>query len=213
MWVLTPGAGLGRLSWEIAHLGFNSQGNEFSYFMLLASQFILNNDLGIKKLKIHPFILQNSNIIKIEDEVRSIAIPDISPFTIMSPGQNKPDFSMCAGEFVEVYKQQKGRWDCIVTCFFVDTAKNIIEYVETFWEILKPGGYWINLGPLLYHYADSDVEQSIELSYNEFKHVILSYGFIFLREETKSTTYTTNKLSMLQSIYNCVFFTCQKPIQ
>jgi carnosine N-methyltransferase len=40
--ILTPGAGLGRLSWDIARLGFESQGNEFSYFMLLTSNFILN---------------------------------------------------------------------------------------------------------------------------------------------------------------------------
>jgi carnosine N-methyltransferase len=40
--VLVPGAGLGRLAWEIARLGFETQGNEFSYFMLLASNYILN---------------------------------------------------------------------------------------------------------------------------------------------------------------------------
>jgi carnosine N-methyltransferase len=40
--VLVPGAGLGRLAWEIARIGFETQGNEFSYFMLLTSNFILN---------------------------------------------------------------------------------------------------------------------------------------------------------------------------
>jgi carnosine N-methyltransferase len=39
--VLVPGAGLGRLMYEIAKLGFKSQGNEFSYYMLLCSNFIL----------------------------------------------------------------------------------------------------------------------------------------------------------------------------
>lgn len=37
-------------------------------------------------------------------------------------------------------------WDCVTTCFFIDTAHNVIEYVETIWKILKPGGAWINLG-------------------------------------------------------------------
>ncbi len=37
-------------------------------------------------------------------------------------------------------------WDCVATCFFIDTAHNVIEYVETIWKILKPGGVWINLG-------------------------------------------------------------------
>lgn len=40
--VLVPGAGLGRLAWELANLGYTCQGNEFSFFMLLASNFILN---------------------------------------------------------------------------------------------------------------------------------------------------------------------------
>ena len=37
-------------------------------------------------------------------------------------------------------------WDCVATCFFIDTAHNIIEYVERLWKILKPGGAWINFG-------------------------------------------------------------------
>jgi carnosine N-methyltransferase len=40
--VLHPGCGLGRLVFEFAVRGFKSQGNEFAYFMLLSSNFILN---------------------------------------------------------------------------------------------------------------------------------------------------------------------------
>ena len=40
--VLVPGAGLGRLAFEIAVLGFKAQGNEFSLHMLMVSNFILN---------------------------------------------------------------------------------------------------------------------------------------------------------------------------
>jgi len=37
-------------------------------------------------------------------------------------------------------------WDCIATVFFIDTAHNIVAYIETIWKILKPNGYWINMG-------------------------------------------------------------------
>ena len=40
--ILVPGAGLGRLAFELARHGYMCQGNEFSMFMLLASNFILN---------------------------------------------------------------------------------------------------------------------------------------------------------------------------
>ena len=40
--MLVPGAGLGRLAFEIARCGYSCQGNEFSLFMLFASNFVLN---------------------------------------------------------------------------------------------------------------------------------------------------------------------------
>lgn len=68
-------------------------------------------------------------------------------------------------------------WDCVATCFFIDTAHNIIEYVERLWKILKPGGVWINFGPLLYHFEDIPNEKSFELSYTDLRSIILSFGF------------------------------------
>jgi len=43
-------------------------------------------------------------------------------------------------------------WDCIATVFFIDTAHNIVAYLETIWKILKPNGYWINLGQYCYRH-------------------------------------------------------------
>ena len=40
--VLVPGCGLGRLVFEMAKRKFRAIGNEFSYFCLLSSNFILN---------------------------------------------------------------------------------------------------------------------------------------------------------------------------
>ena len=39
-----------------------------------------------------------------------------------------------------------GTWDVVVTCFFIDTATNIISYLEVIHKILKEGGTWINIG-------------------------------------------------------------------
>ena len=48
--ILVPGAGLGRLAFEIAKRGYSCQGNEFSLFMLFASNFVLNKYYSKKKL-------------------------------------------------------------------------------------------------------------------------------------------------------------------
>ena len=82
-----------------------------------------------------------------------VKIPDVCPNEVMR-GDKQYDFSMVAGEFVEVYSKQVGTWDCIVTCFFLDTAHNILEYIECIAQLLRPGGLWVNMGPLLYHYAE-----------------------------------------------------------
>ena len=120
------------------------------------------------------------------------------------------EMSMVAGEFVHVYKNQLNKWDSIVTCFFIDTANNIIEYIETIYNIMKVNGVWINIGPLLYHYTEVESECSIELSWKEVKHIIEGFGFEIKKEEERKCTYSSTEESMLQSVYRCVFFVAVK---
>lgn len=107
------------------------------------------------------------------DQFRGFKIPDVNPSSLPKGS----DFSMVAGDFVEVYRDQPNSWDCIITCFFMDTARNVFEYIDTIRTALKPGGIWINFGPLLYHYEEMPNEFSIELSYDEFRTVVLKMGF------------------------------------
>lgn len=169
-------------------MGYGAQGNEFSYFMLLASNFILNVVDTVEKYEIHPFIHNWCNLFSDEDAFAAYKIPDICPGDKIQAGS---DFSMVAGEFVEVYRDQKGNsnfmllfeqckieaWDSIITCFFIDTANNIIKYIETIYHILRDDGVWINFGPLLYHYAEMEDQKSIELSWEEVRHIIIKVGF------------------------------------
>ncbi|XP_067123936.1 carnosine N-methyltransferase [Centruroides vittatus] len=206
--ILVPGAGLGRLSYEIARRGYTCQGNEYSLFMLFASNFMLNKCKGVNLFRVYPWIHQYCNVMDSEDQVRPSTFPDVDP-SDLPPNS---EFSMAAGNFTEAYTEPDS-WDCIATCFFMDTANNIVSYIETIWNILKPGGYWINLGPLLYHFADIPNEFSIEPSYEEVKKIILSFGFQMLKEKTGlRTPYTQNPRSMMFYEYRSVFFVCQKPI-
>eukprot|EP01017_Pseudomicrothorax_dubius_P051369 TRINITY_DN987_c0_g1_i3.p1 TRINITY_DN987_c0_g1~~TRINITY_DN987_c0_g1_i3.p1 ORF type:complete len:422 (+),score=109.32 TRINITY_DN987_c0_g1_i3:115-1266(+) len=206
--VLVPGCGLGRLVFDLACKGFAAQGNEFSYFMLLGSNFILNVVERAEAFEIQPFIHNFSNNFETNDPFEPHLIPDVNLKTLIPEDS---DFSMVAGEFVEVYKAQLNTWDAIATCFFIDTANNIIQYIETIYNILKPGGVWVNFGPLLYHYAELTNECSIELSWEELRHVILQFGFEIKSEEVRQSTYIAEKRTMMSVMYNCIFFVAIKP--
>lgn len=45
------------------------------------------------------------------------------------------------GEFVKVYSavEQEGQFDSVVTCFFIDTAGDILEYLAVIAHVLRPG--------------------------------------------------------------------------
>ena len=77
--VLVPGAGLGRLAFEIAKLGFECQGSEFSLFMLIASHFILNKCQSANTHVVYPFIHNYCNNVKAKDQLASVTFPDVDP--------------------------------------------------------------------------------------------------------------------------------------
>lgn len=53
-----------------------------------------------------------------------------------------------------------------------------MEYLEVIYRVLKPGGIWINLGPLLWHWENnSSRDVSIELSLDEVKLLVAEVGF------------------------------------
>ncbi|KAL7067694.1 hypothetical protein ACR3K2_19680 [Cryptosporidium serpentis] len=200
--VLIPGAGLGRLLFEVAKLGYACQGNELSYAMLLASNFVLNYVFEPNSIVLYPYVLSLSNRPKKSDNTRPVIIPDISVSNYIESGH---DFSMCAGEFVEIYSKQHECWDAVLTCFFLDTARNILAYIRTIITLLPRGGLWANLGPLLYHYSGMLDITSIELSWEEIKPFIQEY-FDIITEEWRHATYTWNPSSMFKIDYKCIYF-------
>ncbi|XP_028131130.1 carnosine N-methyltransferase [Diabrotica virgifera virgifera] len=205
--VLVPGAGLGRLAFEIASKGFFCQGNEFNLYMIIVSFFVLNLCKKEDEYEVYPWIHQYCNNLKVEDQLFSVRFPDAIPTLTPDNG-----FSMTAGDFLEVYTHSDD-WHCVATCFFIDCAANVVQYIENIYKILKPGGLWVNLGPLLYHYSDMKNEKSVEPSFQVVMQVITKMGFELEKCETHiKTKYCQNPKSMLQYEYDSVFFVCRKPI-
>lgn len=112
----------------------------------------------------------------------------------------------------------------MATCFFIDTAHNVVEYVELIHHLLPPGGLWVNLGPLLYHWADatdggssSDGPEgggggpmSIEIPLDVLLRVAQDVGFDLIKQETVCAPYMANAKSMHRTAYHAEFFAMVK---
>ena len=160
--ILVPGAGLGRLVFELCRRGYTVQGNEISYHQLIVSNWILNHTVKGQQFDLYPFALEFSNVISRDHQLKKVKVPDVHPGSALEDvfgrtTANAADrMSMTAADFVVLYgdEEHKGMFNAVVTVYFIDTAPNLIRYIETIRNCLQEGGLWINLGPLLWHFAD-----------------------------------------------------------
>lgn len=246
--VLVPGAGLGRLAMEICCAGFTVEGNEISYHQLMASNMMLNYTARAEQFPLYPWALSFSNHVSRADQLQRVAIPDIHPATVLdeaSIGKNthaSERMSMSAGDFCVVYKSAENSevYDAVTTVFFIDTAPNLIAYIETIRNCLKSGGIWINLGPLLWHFENNPPgsndneatggahqdgkangrpqEQgiaepgSMELTDDEVVALVKRFGFQIEKHEVGkiATGYIQDPRSMLMNIYRPSFWIARK---
>lgn len=237
--VLVPGAGLGRLVFDLCMAGFSAEGNEISYHQLLASSWVLNHTQRKGEHALYPFALHFSNLKSRTQQLRKVMIPDVHPGTAMAErksggGAGSVDvplgsMNMSAADFLILYggPSQNEAFDAVATVFFIDTAPNLIRYIETIHNCLKPGGLWINIGPLLWHFEDrssagtdggkprdetDDPEQEfqgigepggMELTEEEIFQLLETMGFKIQKhvEPSHECGYIQDRDSMLRNVY------------
>lgn len=236
--VLVPGAGLGRLVFEICNAGYDVEGNEISFHALMASNWILNKLEPEEKYSLYPFAIKFSNHEKLEDQMQSVQIPDVHPGTELRRDERSKDnppgtMSMSASDFLTAYQQedQHEAFDVVATVFFIDTAPNVIRYIEAIRHTLKTGGYWINLGPLLWHLQHREPESisqntsdaqdipgieepgSIQLNQEDIINLVQMMGFeveILDMSLEPNVGYIQQRTSMLQDTYRVLHFVAKK---
>lgn len=93
--VLVPGCGLGRLPLEIAAAGYCCQGNEFSAFMAIASNFVLNGIAEKNSYCVYPWISNVCNVVRPEDSMQGISVPDTAAGDLLNAF--RPSKSIHAG--------------------------------------------------------------------------------------------------------------------
>jgi carnosine N-methyltransferase len=205
--VLCPGSGVGRLALDVNLAGFGAVGNEFSYFMLLASHKILNGCRGeADRFTIYPWATEASNVLSRADQTRAVTIPDVIPGEArVQAGVADVLFAMAAGDFLEIFDEE-GSFDAVATCFFIDTAHNVFQYIDAIVALLPVGGVWVNLGPLLWHFAGIAGESSIEPCWEDIRAYIDIYFEIRDEKILKNIPYTSNQRSLMRTVYDCIFF-------
>ncbi|KAF8465935.1 N2227-like protein-domain-containing protein, partial [Kalaharituber pfeilii] len=194
--VLVPGSGVGGLVWEIAGMGFEVTGVEWSFYVASLAHFVGSAPVAPSsedgKHELYPYIEWWSHHITTANMTRAAKFPfdrahlpppvssahksnDAPPLPKSHPAHRvtllEEDFTLLHqdGEFES--------YDAIVTLFFLDTAQNIVQYIKKIHEYLKPGGFWVNLGPFLY-----GTSPWIELSLGEVIEVAeAGLGFEFVR--------------------------------
>jgi hypothetical protein len=156
---------------------------------------------------------------------RSISFPDVTPrftpnfhlveqdfLTLPIPSTTKPSDNPA---FLWSTNQSSEGYDFIVTLFFIDTSLDVFATMKHIHTLLRPGGSWINLGPLLW---TGGAQAKVELSLDEILLAAEKIGFV-LQDEAQGTRarrtveceYTSDPNAMMQMIYKAEFWVARKP--
>jgi len=201
--ILVPGCGVGGLLWEVAAMGFEAVGVEWSFWINIMQHFVasagpipivmdteLQVDGGGHKGQhtIYPYIDWWSHHATNSNMTRPIYFPHPSaplPPAIPPPSSDSTYSLVDAHPAHRVFLYESDfttihppfsppQYPCIITLFFLDTAQSLPTYLRKIHDYLLPGGVWINLGPLLY-----GTKPWVELSLEEVIAVAEGMGFVF----------------------------------
>lgn len=92
------------------------------------------------------------------------------------PASWSSSLSLEIGDLVALADAQPGSQDAVVTCFLIDTGKHVLDYLWAIRRLLRPGGAWLNLGPLNYHVTLLD--GAVQLTFEEVEAAAAEMGFV-----------------------------------
>ncbi|CCE63981.1 hypothetical protein TPHA_0G01440 [Tetrapisispora phaffii CBS 4417] len=200
--ILVPGPGVGRIPFELAkkYPKCQVESIELSNLMYLLNEFALTHQ---EDITIRPFAQYFSSQLDSGDQLREFNVP-------LSCIRKLPNLNIRHGDFRNISINEKYDRIVIVTVYFIDTAENILEYIDTMEKLTKFAHTkqinWINIGPLKY-----GTKPNVQLTFNELtkllairnwkmKHVVIN------NDGNKLNGYLTDYKSLYQGYYGTVAF-------
>lgn len=170
--------------------------------MNLAFRFLVSKTktFQVNQHVVHPFAHWFSHQRSNSTLFREVRFPDILPRLAPSSLLQHVE-----ADFLKL----EGEHDFVVTHYFIDTASNIVSTIQKIYSLLKPGGTWINLGPLLWM---SGAQSTMELSLDEIIRLSEMIGFSVHQSSRRTieSEYTRNELAMVRWIYQAEFWIATK---
>jgi hypothetical protein len=219
-------------------VGFDTTANELSFYPNLAFRFLLSPTTTFSRNQhiLHPYAHWFSHQRTNASLFRGISFPDTVPrlasnfhlaeedfLKLTIPGTT-PSQTPSDNFWLSPSSSQptlRG-YHYIVTLFFIDTSLDILATLSHIFYLLRAGGTWINLGPLLW---TGGAQAKLELSLAEVLSAAESIGFIIEGEgeigrgyqdekklrRTVECEYTGDKDAMMRWIYRAEFWVARKP--
>lgn len=200
--VVFPQIRLQRLAVEIGKKGYDCEGTEPSFFFYLGGELLRRGPFKAEEIKIQPYAMSTCNRVEFRDHVRDVLVPDVPLASLKFP-------TVTLGTFTSLYEHPKyaATCDAIVTDYTLDSSVNIFLFIRTVAHSIKPGGAWINWGPLDSQalHDDSHGWMAVEMSWEEVRHAV-SHFFDIKEEGFYDSFIASNKLSMMRKLFEVIFF-------
>jgi len=210
--VLVPGAGACRLAWEIARRGHRVEANDESVGMMVAAHSLIARVMPRRdSLTLVPRVRCEAGALSRGPCLEAASVPDAATAAVPA------NLTLQVADFGGFYAEQRGRWDVLVTSYFLDTLADPAAAVRRAWELLAPDGVWINVGPLHWHQPKLGL---LRLSWEELRALLQLSGFR-LRESRviRGVPYLGRRrrragvLSGAESWHDALFFVARKELK
>ncbi|CDM28193.1 hypothetical protein DTO006G1_2719 [Penicillium roqueforti] len=195
--VLVPGSGMGRLASDIADIGYDVTANELDYGSILAYRLLTNHTTSLHQHTLQPFVTKWTYQANPSSRYSALTVPDHWP--------NKA-VKLVEGDFLEMFPED-GEFDAVVTLFFIDISKNVIDFLGNIHRLLKPGGVWINLGPLKW-----GSHTALQLSAEEVLQLadLLGFDVDYTSRKSIDSLYAEQPETLLKFTYVTQFWSATK---